>query len=150
MSLHLIESRKVPAANSRKRGGMIASVLLHAMLITSAVTLATAAPLPVTHVKTEPTIYVAPEPKQRAVPKPVLPTESHTTPNPQAPLPQIPQFPVEIPTTIPNQLCRQQRHLARSTRTGNGTGDGSATDACCGTPTPGRFRVSATCRSTSP
>jgi outer membrane biosynthesis protein TonB len=101
MSLHLIESRKVRSINSRKRGGALASVVLHAVLVASAVTLATAAPLPIAHPTEEPIVYVAPRPRDQAPASPTTAAPREQSNARQAPLPVVPAFPVDIPTTIP-------------------------------------------------
>ena len=101
MSLHLIESTKLPPRSSRKRFGATASVVVHATLVAGAFTAASAAPVvKEPRVETE-VLYVAPKP-----PTPVV-TASPSTAQPrnetESPLPLIPTIPVpiDIPTVIP-------------------------------------------------
>lgn len=70
MSLHLIESRKVVSKSSRKRDGIFVSVTVHALLIVSTFTLATAHPLEPEVRDVDVVIYTAPhKPATPLVPK---------------------------------------------------------------------------------
>lgn len=127
MSLHLLESRKATAATARKRGGTVASIVVHIVLITSAVTLATAAPVPTKHVKEEPTIFIAPKPVPPPIRTPATTTQAPSTPSSAPQLPQLPQFPVDIPTTIPEINYAASSDVTLITgRTGTGVADGLA------------------------
>lgn len=60
MSLHLIESRKLPTATSRKRDGVLVSVSVHALLIVGAFSVAAAAPVANVVKRPNTVVYVAP------------------------------------------------------------------------------------------
>ena len=130
MSLHLLESTKVPARSSRKRFGATASVVLHAALVVGAFTVASAAPALDDKVDTiDKVIYVAPPPK----PTVALPRSSETPRTsslqsaalPQITLPMPVVIPIEIPpiTTEMTMPLTSPRDLARR-NSGGGTEPG--------------------------
>lgn len=105
MSLHLIESRKVVSKSSRKRDGILVSVTVHALLILSVATLATASPLQHEVREVDKIIYTAPpEPVVPAVPKVHQTVESSQSVSESAPVIAAPVLiaPVVIPTVIPD------------------------------------------------
>ena len=132
MSLHLIESTKVPTRSSRKLFGATASVLLHATLIVGVFTAASAAPALNEKIDTtDKIIYVAPPPKpvvpaHQSADKPRTATASQLT----VPLPFISiPVPIDVHVGIPpiNTDITMDFSSARDiTRrnAGNGTGIG--------------------------
>ncbi|MBC8088681.1 MAG: TonB family protein [Phycisphaerae bacterium] len=124
MSLHLIESRRVVSRTSRKRDGMFVSVTVHALLIVSTFTLATASPVATTVRKVDDIVYVEP-------PHPVEPVlqklqQSTSTPANHQLLPAAPNqpiliAPVDIPAIIPEINIMQTADLPITRRTSAGT-----------------------------
>lgn len=105
MSLHLIESRKVVSKSSRKRDGIFVSVTVHALLILSVATLATARPVEPEIRDVEDIVYTAPA----KVEPPAAPKVQRTVsaePQPSDPGLAVPEpilvAPVIIPDAIPN------------------------------------------------
>lgn len=144
MSLHLIESRRVVSRTTRKRDGVFVSVTVHALLIVSTFTLATASPVATEVRKVDDIVYVEP-PKPRepaaqkiqqstsAAPSPLsIPAETHHP---------ILIAPIDIPTVVPaidimqttdislHRNLRGQTSASTSTeRSGGGdTGNGGLT-----------------------
>ncbi|MEO7360600.1 MAG: TonB family protein [Gemmatimonadaceae bacterium] len=134
MSLHLIESTKLPARSTRKRFGVTASVLVHATLVAGAFTAASAAPVvKETRVDTA-IVYVAP-----TAPNAPARTAAHssnqasraTTSAPQLSLPIMPDLitiPVEIPPIAPDrtyvfEISSARDFARRSSGAGTGIGD---------------------------
>lgn len=132
MSLHLIESTKVPTQSSRKRFGATASIILHATLVVGAFTVAAAAPVVNENRIETAIVYVAP-----VAPKAPPRTAAHsttqashsTTSAPQPSLPIMPDLitiPVEIPPMVPEPNYTMEIGSARDVgrRIGSGTGTG--------------------------
>ena len=103
MSLHLIESRKVVSRNSRKRDGMLVSVVAHAILIVSSFSLAAASPIADGVRKANKVIYVAP-PKspEAATPRQAARAEPSLAPSPPDVFIPTIVVPVVIPDVIPD------------------------------------------------
>lgn len=132
MSLHLIESTKVPTRSSRKRFGATVSIIMHAALVVGAFTAASAAPV----VREKPVetdlLYVAPEPPK--VPNRVVTQQQNLAARSASPidlvLPSIPiptEIPVEIPPIDPSrgmEVTSARDFARRPGGTGNGTGIG--------------------------
>lgn len=141
MSLHLIESRKLVTTTVRKRDGVFVSVVVHALLIVSTFTLASAKGIPVPKSDPDDIVYIAPPPEK------VVSVEQMSAPRAPAPRSDLvinllqPELraPVVIPDVIPDidlthdafnndiQLTRRPGSLTSngSGATSGGVGDGS-------------------------
>jgi TonB family protein len=141
MSLHLIESRKVAATSSRRRDGLAISVTVHALLIVSTFTVATASPL-------------HQGPRERDIiynPPPPLRTELKASSEPagfvvkppaafQQVWPSIPIPPVDIPDLITDMDLNHElllieampRRSSRTTSASNGAGTEPGTGGTVG------------------
>ena len=133
MSLHLIESRKSPAVATRKRGGAVASTLIHGMLVLSVFTIASASPVPHRHsdAPIHTNLLVTPTP-------PAVNRQTKSSPSTSsAPstasvdhAPPLPNFSIDIPTTLPSidaTASEAPTTFGRPHSGGNnaiGTGDG--------------------------
>jgi len=137
MSLHLIESRRIVSRTSRKRDGVLVSVAVHALLIVSTFTLATARPVVRLSRVVEDIAFVAPPPVE-SVRQPVAPiapvsTSAHTAALPVA---AVLTAPVEIPTIIPS-IDIAQSVSPTNTFANRGHSSTSVGDVGVGTPGTG-------------
>ncbi|MEP6833101.1 MAG: TonB family protein [Gemmatimonas sp.] len=143
MSLHLIESTKLPVRSSRKRFGATASVALHGVLVVGAFTVASAAPVVMKEDPTDKVVYVVPEPPKappHTAKHSANPSAHATTSAPQLSVPDMPDpitIPIQIPTILPEpnymiEVTSARDFSRRSAGGGNGTdigresGDGLA------------------------
>ena len=135
MSLHLIESAKLPSRSSRKRLGATASIILHATLVVGVFTAASAAPvLNEQRIETE-IVYVAPEaphapPRTAAHLANDAPHSATSAPQPSVPIiADLLPIPVEIPLMVlqPDYLIEPgsaRDFTRRNSGSRNGTGIG--------------------------
>ena len=107
MSLHLIESRQVRSATARKPGGAISSMFIHAALVTSVFTIASATP--VRHVAKDPlvkTFFVTPVVPPPSVNRAGSNSSNHSSSDSRPseslrPRTDLESFHINIPTEIP-------------------------------------------------